>query len=416
MSQMKFNLKVPGSKGITAGDELRKLESRKEFDFRIIPIEKIEPNPKNQYPMIEIEKLYKSIKTVGKLLTPLRVRAKDEKFVIIAGERRFRAILMGIENQDPEFEIFKFGIPCMVEDKTLNEIDEEIQLIVENEERRGPDEALKSRMIARLEELFRMKNIETGTNRSIPEQIAEVMDLSKRQVQRYNAINKKLIPELKEAFENNKITAVKAAEFAALDESIQKMVAELLNETKEITNKELKEITKKAKDLEELHKNSLEEIKKLENEKVELSNKLKKAEEERQNIQELEKQIREKLKQEVTAEKPDIEKINQLEKELKEFEEKAQKFKQEAEKAKTEMEKMEDEINSLRKEIQSKDVPLEVKEKIRKDQEIKLIMNDITKKFEEIVKAEKLYKQKYNESILSWEEWEKLSEIIAKLY
>jgi ParB family chromosome partitioning protein len=80
--------------------------------------------------MEDIERLRETIGKVG-LIHNLKVKPIEDGFYeIISGERRYRAICSGIENEDPRFNKFRLGIPCMVEDKTLDDVTEEIQLII----------------------------------------------------------------------------------------------------------------------------------------------------------------------------------------------------------------------------------------------------------------------------------------------
>ena len=58
-----------------------------------IPIENIVPNPyqpRKVFSQAALEELSNSIKVYG-ILQPITVRQKDDKYELIAGERRFRA-------------------------------------------------------------------------------------------------------------------------------------------------------------------------------------------------------------------------------------------------------------------------------------------------------------------------------------
>ncbi|MCI4445716.1 MAG: ParB/RepB/Spo0J family partition protein [Candidatus Aminicenantes bacterium] len=94
---------------------------------RLIPIEKIDPNPRQARSELgNIQELMDSIKNKG-VLEPILVRAKGERFEIIAGERRFVASKnLGLKE-----------IPCIemdVEDQEAMEIS-----LIENLQRKDLD-------------------------------------------------------------------------------------------------------------------------------------------------------------------------------------------------------------------------------------------------------------------------------------
>lgn len=408
MAERKFDFRLNKNIG-SAGDELRKVEAKKDFDFRIIPRDKISPNPKNDYPMEDIEKLYKSIKRLNKLLTPLTVKPVEEGFLIIAGERRYRAITMGIEKGDPEFDKFKVGLPCMVEDKTLDELDEEIHIITENEERREPNESRKRKMIARLEELYRMKNMSTGENKSIPKQIAETMGISERTTQRYNAINNKLIPELQDAFDRSKINLVKAAQFAAMSEEEQKAIAELLEEKDKLSNSEIEALIKQAKEKEnQLAEKALAEAKKA----ADLQEKLRIAESILKEKEDLENSLKEDIKKELQRKNPNQEKIEYLENQIETLLNEKEESIREKEEIEKKLMQKDELINNLKKKKNSLKLSPEEKEKIKADYEIKSIIDGITKQLKQLENIGKEYIKKYGEPI---KELSTIEENISKI-
>ena len=91
----------------------------------------------------------------------------------------------------------------------------------------------------RLKELYTAKNEREGTSVSITRQIADNLSLSERQVQRLNAINERLIPELQSMYDEKKITTENAAKFANMDEDTQKMVYGLLQIQSKVTPAEI---------------------------------------------------------------------------------------------------------------------------------------------------------------------------------
>lgn len=415
MAERKFNFSLGNKNGNigSAADEIRKLESKKDFDFRVIPKEKIKPNPLNDYPMEDIDKLMESIGEYG-LIHNLRVKPTEEGlFEIISGERRYRAISLGLEKGDTRFDAFKVGIPCMVEDKNIDEVTEEIQLILANEEIRSNDEARKRVKLARLAELYKMKNQQTGSNESITKQIARDVGISERQVQRYNAINNKLIKRLQDAFDNSKINLTKASQFAAFDEETQEMIADLLETSNKITNEQLEIIRQQAREKEENLKRELDQqIEKLERIKKsndELQKKIQETENELEAQKELESSIREEIKNELLRNNPDKEKIEELNKKIEVLNIETRVKERERKEILELYQKKENEINDLKEKLSkatSEDKEMlakEEKEKIKKDFKINTLMNEITKNFEELSKLSEDYILSYGEAISKWD-------------
>lgn len=410
MSERKFSFNIPSnnnSKIGSAGDELRKVEAKEDFDFRIIPIEKIVPNSKNDYPMEDIEKIMESIGNY-KLIHNLRVKPTEEGlFTIISGERRFRGIIMGIEKNDPRFEKFRKGIPCMVEDKTQDEITEEIQLILANEDTRGNDEIRKRKKIARLAELFEMRNEQTGENKSISKQVASELDVSERTAQRYLSVNK-LIPKLQEAFDNSKINLTTASKFAAMDISVQEMIAELFEEKNSITKEEIEIISRRAKENEEkLNKKVLDLTQRadeVERVREDLLRRIKENEGKLEENQLSEENLRAKIKEELESQNPDKEKVKLLKEQIESINAESDKSKVESLRIRKQYEEQQKELEKLRKQVadqdnsQAKLSPEEI-EKMKNKYEVSSLLNSITKQLKDLSSASKKLANNYGEPI-----------------
>lgn len=92
-------------------------EASKDMRYKKIYIYDIDPCEYNQYPMQEIELLAKNISEAG-LLHPITLYKKaDGRYMILSGERRYRAMLLNYENGDERFE----EIPAIIK---LQELDE----------------------------------------------------------------------------------------------------------------------------------------------------------------------------------------------------------------------------------------------------------------------------------------------------
>lgn len=94
-------------------------EASKDMRYKRIFIYDIEPSEYNQYPMQEIEQLAENIAETG-LLHPIMLYKKDDgKYMILSGERRYRAMLFNYENGDERWE----EVPAII---TIQKFDERL--------------------------------------------------------------------------------------------------------------------------------------------------------------------------------------------------------------------------------------------------------------------------------------------------
>lgn len=101
--------------------------------IRMLPIEQIKPNPdqpRKTFTRAELEELSQSIQTHG-IIQPLVVRALDDAFQIVAGERRWRAAQMAQLHELPvvvrtydDTEVLEIAIIENVQRADLNPIEE----------------------------------------------------------------------------------------------------------------------------------------------------------------------------------------------------------------------------------------------------------------------------------------------------
>lgn len=228
-----FNLK-------SIADKVNRLDSKQDFNLQNIDIEKIVPSEKNFYGMRDIEELSQDIKVNG-LYHNLVVIPVDDKFKIISGERRYRALKsLGYKK-----------VPCQVRNN-VSDIDGEIMLIQANAKTRELTNTEKIKQIEKLEELYKekRKNGEKleGKTRDL---IGKDLGLSGSQVGKYKKINKDLIPELKKMLEKNNLDMEKASSIAALDEAGQKEIYNILIENKNLNRDELNKLKKSLKEKKE---------------------------------------------------------------------------------------------------------------------------------------------------------------------
>ena len=236
------------------------IEAKSNFNVQYIDIKDIERNKKNFYEIVNVDELAEDIKMNG-LNHNLVVRKLDnEKYELISGERRYTALTKLVEEGNKIFAL----VPCKVIE--ANDIDSEIILIQANAQTRELTEIEKLEQVKRLTELYKTKK---KNGEKVPGKIREIiandLKLSPTQVGRYERINNKLIPELKEILENGNLTIANASEFSSLSEDNQKVILDIINNKVEISKEEATQLKVKLKKLEQ---EKADELKRLENEKL----------------------------------------------------------------------------------------------------------------------------------------------------
>ena len=250
--------------GLSIDDNLKAMEDIGSADFvvRDIEIEKIIPSAKNFFKVDDIEDLAEDIRENG-LSHNLLVRPiSGDRFEIISGERRFKALKI----------LGRTKAPCKVEeDLKENDIDTEIKLINTNAKTRQLSDLEKAEVIKRLGLLYKdKKNKGIKIKGRIRDNIASDLGISGIKVERLNKLNK-LIPGLKEALGRNKISASAVGQFSGMDAQTQKVMLSLIKngETLNIKKaKELKESWEKTKEKLKTEVSILESENKLQQKKL----------------------------------------------------------------------------------------------------------------------------------------------------
>lgn len=260
------------------GDEvdtlLQKIENQDTYDAQLIPYDDIEPNKKNDYPISDIEGLAADIrktlyfKPVGVIKNPI---GSEKKYRLFDGERRWSAAGL-ILATEPDFPLFKKGLPCYIKDSPTNPVDEEILIILANKERDMTPSQKKEKAL-RLAELYEEKNRSASPDEQInvSKQLSKDLGIGARQAERYTAVNSKLLPELREAFFSAAMNLEDAASIANMDEAAQKMILSLLDKRKKIGKDAIAQVQaqhnkliEKVQNLEESLANKNNEISELE--------------------------------------------------------------------------------------------------------------------------------------------------------
>ncbi|MCH4200164.1 MAG: ParB/RepB/Spo0J family partition protein [Clostridium tyrobutyricum] len=238
MAKSKFKLNNNFAKNIA--DAVNNVEVKSSFNIRNIDINLLVPSEKNFYRIEDIEKLAEDIELNGLYHNLIVRKLKDEeKYEILSGERRYKALKMLYEGGNDKFS----KVPCKLGE--WDDTDAEIVLIQSNAEVRQLSDIEKIKQIERLEVLYKLKK---NRGEKIPgklrDKIGEDMGMSGIQVQRYKKIGKDLIPELKEMLETKRIGMADAASFAGLPEKEQKVVYEFLKTDRTLSASEANKMIK----------------------------------------------------------------------------------------------------------------------------------------------------------------------------
>ncbi len=226
--------KIQEIKAIDARDkEARKIYQARTLD---IPYEDIIPNPKNRKADRNIEELAESILTFGLIHYPRVKDNGDGKYVLTSGERRWRAI--GLIRKDHP-ELFR-TVPCTFGDASTDELDEEARLIIANRDTVEPTPEEDRKNIQRLYEIYEEKKARGDKlPAGLVTTIANDLQMTPRQIQKFVAINQKLIPKLQEVFDEHGISINDASKIAQLDDMYQKDILELFQQKKSVSSAEI---------------------------------------------------------------------------------------------------------------------------------------------------------------------------------
>lgn len=276
------NVTEPESNAASLVQSLEQEETQSPLDaYKIIPRNKIRFNKKNNYPLEEIEKLKKYMLQYGVLQDILVIYSTEEDMYIVeAGHRRTTGLDQLIEEYqywdgDPEDEdyllylknikCYEKGYVCKVitklhedveydlSDDEIDEsvIDSEIRVIITNEGTRNISPAVRAKNVLRLSKLYELKNRGKmhSQKTNVNETISENLSIGVTQVKNYKNVDK-LIPELKQLFDQEKITLKTAVSYSSLDEDAQYEIFETYKaNTSSEDKEEIKQLKKERQQL-----------------------------------------------------------------------------------------------------------------------------------------------------------------------
>ena len=219
------------------------------YDIKNIPIDKIHTNPKNDYPMVLIDRLAQTILVFG-LIEPLEVVPEsDGYYKLESGERRLTAI-KALINQYSDYtpngsetdqsydyyrqNIYQFeinGVPCVVASHHTDELWSQIRLNIANLEKRPDDPIFLAQKTKEMADLYGQLNEQLPKNLrfNVNEKLAEDMSMSTRQVIRNKQFGS-LDPELQTKL--SPITGInEGAKYHVLDKNEQKYLSDIIDKT-----------------------------------------------------------------------------------------------------------------------------------------------------------------------------------------
>lgn len=269
MAKQKFNLNSLLNQASAKTESKEQEESKQEansYKIESISVYDLIPSEDNFYSTENIEDLKQSIEINGGVKQNLIVTPSSEpgKYKLISGHRRHKASLELTEEGKQGYET----LPCIIE-RDIDKDKEQLLLIMSNSTTRILTDYEKTKQAETLKEILKkikQKENIPGRTREI---IADILDTSPSQVARMESISKKLTPELKEEFKEQKIGISAAYELSKKPEQEQKEIHEKFKETGKVEVKEMQreeaaqeqtEEPAKATNYEKLKRMTMEEM------------------------------------------------------------------------------------------------------------------------------------------------------------
>jgi len=210
------------------------------YELKTLPIDVIIPNPANHYSMAGIDELADSILIAGRVLQNIVVKAADAdgRYMIISGHRRHLACQKLVADGHTEFA----NIAALVENEA-NENMRELMLIYTNSTARQLTDAEKMRQAQRATDILKQIKADGKLDAPIRETVARMLNTTSGQLARYAAIANNLTnPQLKEAFEQEKIGVSVAYDSSRLSDEGQSEIADKLHTEGVVTIRDGEEV------------------------------------------------------------------------------------------------------------------------------------------------------------------------------
>lgn len=220
--------------------EKKKLDELSSFHTAYIPLSQLEPMTYNReiYKIDDLDFIGATIKEFGLIqeICVQKIQGED-KYRIIAGERRYQSIILEKEKSEKageKFTLYPKGIPCRLfpEDMPLTKI--KIILIIANATSRDRDTGTQLNEIKQLVKEYAAaeeEGLEIGI--SLKSLILNRMNVKERQYQKYMAALK-MLPEFQEMLENGTLNMDQASLIGSKPTEIQEEILILIQDNHSI--------------------------------------------------------------------------------------------------------------------------------------------------------------------------------------
>lgn len=199
-----------------------------ERKLQMIPTRKIFANDKNFYDTSKVDDLIDSILMQG-LLDPLTVRPSGdgEGYIIISGHRRHRALMTILDDHLAEDTKPFETTPCFVREPG-DELMEELMLIQANSATRVLTSAETSKQVDRVRDLlYGLKSQGYEFPGRMRDYVASACNISASKIARLDTIKTKLIPQIKQYYDDGRMPESVAYEIAKCSADDQQLIAKV---------------------------------------------------------------------------------------------------------------------------------------------------------------------------------------------
>lgn len=199
-----------------------------ERKLQMIPTRKIFANEKNFYDTSKVDDLIDSILMQG-LLDPLTVRPSGdgEGYIIISGHRRHRALMTILDDHLAEDTKPFETTPCFVREPG-DDLMEELMLIQANSATRVLTSAEASKQVDRVRDLlYGLKSQGYEFPGRMRDYVASACNISASKIARLDTIKTKLIPQIKQYYDDGRMPESVAYEIAKCSADDQQLIAKV---------------------------------------------------------------------------------------------------------------------------------------------------------------------------------------------
>lgn len=212
--------------------------------YKRVSVYDVESNPGNEYSLSEIEKMKDSIFALGGVQQNIVIvefpdgAGADHKYLALDGHRRLLASRELVEEGHNEFEF----IPAVIKGKLEAGMDGAVLVMMNSTQRNKTDwEKVMEHM--KLKEIIPKLKKRQGVDGRTRDIEADMLGVSRTQVNIYNTIGTRLHDDLMELFRTGGIGISLAYEAAKQEPGIQMQLVELARKTGSVTEEDIKRLS-----------------------------------------------------------------------------------------------------------------------------------------------------------------------------